>query len=118
MATLARELHVIDQAHDRLGLQLKQIALILGADESTLHRWRDEDEPVQPSKAYRARLLAFEEFLTELRDAFSSWTVAKRWLWEKHPVPLGGKTPLEALLAGKLERVSALLWSDNNGMPA
>ena len=117
MAAIAREIQVIDQAHERLGLQLKRIAVILGADESTLHRWRDEEGPVHPSKAYRARLTAFEEFLTELHDAFSSWAAAKQWLWEKHPAPLGGQTPIEALLAGRLERVAALLWSANNGMP-
>jgi len=117
MATLAPELQVIERVHTDLGLQLKQIATIVGADESTLHRWLSGATPSGPRKVYRSRLAALEEFDTELRDAFSSLDAARRWLWEARPPLLGGQIPVDVMLAGKLERVTALLWSLNAGLP-
>ncbi len=117
MATLTHELQIVEQVHTDLGLQLKQIAVILGADESTLHRWLSGTTPSGPRKVYRSKLAALEEFYTELRDAFASLKAARHWLWEAHPQSFGGQTPLDMLLAGKLERVTALLWSLNAGLP-
>jgi transcriptional regulator with XRE-family HTH domain len=115
MATLAtRELEIVEQVRDGLGLQLKQIATIVGADESTLHRWLSGTSSPRP--IYISRLTALREFYGELRDAFSSLDVARRWLWEKHPAPFGGRTPVELLFDGRLERVTALLWNMNNGV--
>jgi transcriptional regulator with XRE-family HTH domain len=114
MATLAHELEIVDQIHKGLGLQLKQIATIVGADESTLHRWLSGTSSPRP--IYLSRLAALDEFYRELRDAFSSLDAARRWLWEKHPRPFGGRTPAELLFDGKLERVTGLLWNMNNGM--
>lgn len=117
MATITEELDIVDQVHQDLGLQLKQIAAIIGADESTLHRWLSGMTPNGPRKVYLSKLSALHEFYTELKDAFSSLEASRRWLWESRPQSFAGKTPLELLLAGKMERVTALLWSLNNGMP-
>jgi hypothetical protein len=117
MPTLAAELEVVEQVHHELDLPLKQIATVVGADESTLHRWLSGTTPNGPRRVYMERLAALAEFRTELRDAFRSDHARRRWVAESHPPQFGGRTPLEMLLAGRLERVTALLWSLNNGMP-
>jgi hypothetical protein len=117
MAAITGGLEIVDQVHHDLGLQLKQIAAIIGADESTLHRWLSGMTPNGPRKVYLSKLSALQELYTELTDAFNSLDASRRWLWESHPAPFSGKTPVEMLLAGKMERVTALLWSLNNGMP-
>jgi transcriptional regulator with XRE-family HTH domain len=44
--TLASQLRYVEEAHDALGLTYRQLAAAIGADESTLHRWRSgESEP-------------------------------------------------------------------------
>jgi hypothetical protein len=116
MPTLAAELQIVEQVHEDLGIQLKQIATIIGADESTLHRWLSGATPRGPRKVYRSRLVALQEFYTELRDAFRTLGAARRWLHEERLPAFGGRTPLEMLLDGKLERVTGLLWNMNNGM--
>lgn len=116
MATLAAELQIVEQIHEDLGIQLKQIAEIIGADESTLHRWLSGATPSGPRKIYRSRLAALEEFYGELRSAFRTLAVARRWLREERIAAFGNRTPLEMLLEGKLERVTGLLWNMNNGM--
>lgn len=117
MATITHELEIVEQVHHDLGLQLKQIATIIGADESTLHRWLSGVTPNGPRRVYITKLSALREFYTELTDAFSSLDASRRWLSESHPPAFAARTPLEMLLAGKMERVTALLWSLNNGMP-
>jgi len=116
MATLAAELQIVEQIHEDLGIQLKQIAEIIGADESTLHRWLSGATPSGPRKIYRSRLRALREFYDELRSAFRTLAAARRWLREERVAAFRNRTPLELLLDGKLERVTGLLWNMNNGM--
>lgn len=116
MTTLTAELQIVEQVHEDLGVHLKQIAAIIGADESTLHRWLSGTTPSGPRKVYRSRLVALQELYTELRDAFRTLQAARRWLHEARPAAFGGRTPLETLLDGKIERVTGLLWNMNNGM--
>lgn len=116
MAVLSAELQIVDQVHEDLGLQLKQIAAIIGADEGTLHRWISGATPSGPRKIYRSRLAALAEFYTELRAAFRTVEVARQWVHEHHPEAFGGRTPLEMLVGGKMERVTGLLWNLNHGM--
>jgi hypothetical protein len=116
MATLTAQLQIVDQVHEDLGIQLKQVATIIGADESTLHRWLSGATPSGPSKVYRSRLAALQEFYAELRDAFRTLEAARRWLYETRLPAFANSTPLEMLLEGKLERVTGLLWNMNNGM--
>jgi hypothetical protein len=118
MTTTVVELHAIDEVQELLGLQLKQIAQVLGADESTLHRWRSGFVPGGPSKMYLMKLETLHEFVTELRDAFRTPEAARRWVWESRPPILNGERPIDLLLAGKMERVTAVLWAVNNGMPS
>jgi hypothetical protein len=118
MATIVAELNAVDEAQEIIGLQLKQIAQILGADESTLHRWRSGTVPGGPSKVYLVKLETLHELITELRDAFRTPEAIRRWVWESRPPIFNGERPIDLLLAGKMERVTAVLWGVNNGMPS
>jgi hypothetical protein len=116
MAAPTAQLQIVEQVHADLGIQLKQVATIIGADESTLHSWLEGATPSGPWKLYLNRLAALQEFYTELRDAFTTLDAARRWLHETRLAAFGNHTPFEALPAGKLERVTGLLWNMNNGM--
>lgn len=47
--------------------------------------------------------------MPQLRRAFDGPDLARVWLYESHPEPLGGRTPIEALNAGDVIAVIALL---------
>lgn len=118
MATLERQrdLEIVEHVHRDLGLQMKQIAQIIGADESTLHRWRSGATPGGPRRVYRSRLAALAELHEELLAAFRTVEIARRWFWEERPPVFKGSTPAELVLTGRLERVTGFLENLNNGM--
>ncbi len=113
MGTAASHLHAIDEAHDSLDFTFKQIARILRADESTLQRWRSGD--TEPSPIFLSRLESLEELLAELRKTFRRVEAAKRWLNTKVP-DFADQRPLDLLLGGRIERVTAGLQAFNTGM--
>lgn len=115
MTVLARRLEALEAAHDRLGLTYREVARTLRADESTLHRWRGGE--TEPSPVFLDRLASLEEFLTEIARTFRSDEAARRWLDREVP-ELDGRTPREWLLAGRIERLTALLLALNLGMTA
>ncbi len=113
MATTVAHLPVVDEAHKVLGLTYKQVAGILRADESTLQRWRTGTS--DPSPVFLGRMESLDELLRELRATFRRTNAAKRWL--ETPVPaFGDQRPLDLLLGGRIERVTAALQAFNSGM--
>lgn len=68
----------VERAHEQLGLTYGEIAQIIGADASTLHRWRRGD--AQPSPIFIRQGQALERCLQSLRSEFESWEAATRWL--------------------------------------
>lgn len=113
MATTVAHLPVVDEAHKVLGLTYKQVAGILRADESTLQRWRTGTS--DPSPVFLGRMESLDELLRELRATFRRTNAAKRWL--ETPVPaFGDQRPLDLLLGGRIERVTAALQALNSGM--
>lgn len=113
MTVLARQLRAVEAAHDRLGLTYRQVAQVLRADESTLHRWRGGD--TEPSPVFLDRLEALGEFLDEVERTFRSHEAARRWLDRRIP-ELAERRPRDLLLAGRVERLTGLLLSLNVGM--
>ncbi|MFQ5889624.1 MAG: antitoxin Xre/MbcA/ParS toxin-binding domain-containing protein [Gemmatimonadota bacterium] len=113
MAVLARQLRALEDAHDRLGLSYRNLSDVLRADESTLHRWRSGTS--EPSPAFLDRLEALGEFLEQLRATFRSDDAARTWLDREVP-ELGGGTPRKQLLAGRVERLTAILLGLNVGV--
>lgn len=115
MAVLARQLRVVEKAHDRLGLSYREIAEALRADESTVHRWRSG--ATEPSPVFLERLEALEELVTEVGRTFGSDDAARSWL-DREVADLGGRSPRSVIVTGRLERVTRLLLGLNLGLTA
>jgi putative toxin-antitoxin system antitoxin component (TIGR02293 family) len=113
---LARAVSLLDALHDEFGLPYRQVAQIIGANESTLHRWRSGDSA--PSLAHERTLRALREFVAEFRDMFGRATDdGREWLVTSVPA-LGDREPLSLLVEGRVERVTALLGRGNRGEAA
>ena len=113
MATTVAHLPAVDDAHKLLGLTYKQVAAMLRADESTLQRWRTGTR--DPSPVFVGRMESLDELLREIRATFRRPNAAKRWLDTRVPA-FGDQRPLDLLLSGRIERVTAALQALNSGM--
>ena len=109
--TLAPQLQYVEDAHDVLGLTFRQLADALGADESTVHRWRSGDS--EPRSVFISRMEALHELHTELLDAMTP-EAARRWLASESP-GLGGRRPADFLAEGRIEPLTRLLIRLNLG---
>lgn len=109
--TLATQLRYVEDAHDVLGLTYRQIASAVGADESTLHRWRAGDS--SPRSIFLSRMDALREFQQELLETMDSGA-ARAWLQTAVPA-LDGRTPFELLEQGRIEPLTRLLIRLNLG---
>lgn len=108
---LPAQLRYVEEAHDVLDLTYSQVATVLGADESTLHRWRAGE--TEPRSVFLTRMEALHEFQSELLDALTSDN-ARKWLRQSLPA-LDGRTPLSLLGEGKIEPLTRLLIQVNLG---
>ena len=109
--TLASQLRYVEDAHDALGLTYRQLAAALGADESTLHRWRAGESA--PRSIFLSRMDALRELQQELLETMNA-DAARAWL--QAPVPaLDGRRPAELLESGRIEPLTRLLIRLNLG---
>lgn len=101
----------IAELESRFPLGEPEIALALGISTRSLHRWSSgQSHPQRESRTNLARLLALAEHLEEVfgEDA-SEWLVAdSRYL--------GGMKPIEALRAGRIDRVEDALEALDSGI--
>jgi transcriptional regulator with XRE-family HTH domain len=109
--SLISQLQYIDEAHEMLGLTWRQLAGALGADESTLHRWRSGES--EPRAVYVSRMEALKEFQTELFDAMRP-EPAREWLNIEVP-SLGGRRPIDLLMEGNIEPLTRIMMRLNMG---
>lgn len=112
MPTRTETLPGIENGRRYLGLTLKQVALAVKADESTLHRWRTGSTP---SPVFLSRLEALDELVEEMRRTFRSREAARAWLGREIPA-LDGRTPREIILNGGAEKLTGMLLALNTGM--
>jgi transcriptional regulator with XRE-family HTH domain len=112
--TLAAQLRYVEDAHDALGLTYRQIAAAIGADESTLHRWRSGESA--PRSIFLSRMDALREFQHELLDTMNI-EAARAWLHASVPA-LDGRRPADLLDAGRIEPLTRLLIRLNLGSSA
>jgi hypothetical protein len=111
--TLATQLRYVEDAHDVLGLTYRQIAAAVGADESTLHRWRAGESA--PRSIFLSRMDALREFQQELLETMDAGA-ARAWL--QAPVPtLDHRAPSALLEEGRIEPLTRLLIRLNLGTP-
>lgn len=94
----------------KLSLGEPEIALALGISTRSLHRWSSgESHPQRESRTHLARLVALAEHLEE-----TFGKNACEWL-EADSRYLGGMKPIEALRAGRMDRVEAALEALDSG---
>ena len=87
-----------------LGVSLEIIALALDVDRRTVERWRaNQSVPQGKTRQRLAELMALRD---RLMRTFSTAEAVQGWLGADSRY-LGGFTPLEALRAGRLDRVRA-----------
>ena len=103
----------VDETHRALALTYKQIASILRVDEGRLKRWRSGKSV--PSRAFLNRLENLDEFLAEVRATFGTSNAPRRWIRARAP-EFNDHRPLDLLLDGRIERVTAALRALNVGM--
>lgn len=101
---------VVEAAHDRLGLSYAEIADVLGADESSLHRWRKGGKG--PASIFSRQIAALGRCLDQVHTAFSddelrAWAAA-------NTTALDGSSPKAALMAGEFDRVALAVYEYSN----
>lgn len=100
----------IARLESSLALRESEIALALGISTRSLHRWSSgQSHPQRESRTHLAQLLALVEHLEEIFGENAS-----EWL-EADSSYLGGLKPIEALQAGRIDRVEAALEALDSG---
>jgi hypothetical protein len=95
---------VIDELEADLGVTDDTVAAALSIDRRTVERWHANRAVPQGKTRERLReLLALRDYLLKMTG---SGDAAREWLSASSPY-LGMLTPLEALKAGRLDRVRA-----------
>jgi transcriptional regulator with XRE-family HTH domain len=102
----------IKQLREDFGLTSRDLAQALGVDQRTVTRWSNGDAfPRHEARAQLEALAALDERLTE---TFESWDAARTWL--RAPTRyLSGMAPIEAVRAGRSDRVIALIEAIDSG---
>ena len=103
----------IEAAEGGLGLDRGELAAALGASVRTVERWRSgRTYPQREARERLAELVALEH---RLGETFAEPGAPRTWLRSSNPY-LGGLTPLEALRAGRPDRVEAALEALDSGV--
>lgn len=101
----------IAELESRLSMRDSDVALALGISPRSLRRWGSgESHPQRDSRANLARLVALSEHLEE-----TFGEDADEWL-EADSRYLGGLKPIEALRAGRIDRVEDALEALDSGI--
>lgn len=99
---------------EKLGLQLQELASILGVDQSTLYRWRNGQ--AAPRALALSRIEQAQELFELLRRLFAGPDLARDWLRAATPASLGGSsTPMDVMAKGRIDRVLAVLHTLASG---
>ncbi len=102
------DLKALDKAQKELKLTDKEVAATVGVHPTTVWRW--QKDRVTPRGIARSRLVQIEELRDLLRQVFDGPDLARTWVRTAHPESLGGKnTPLDTMIAGRIDRVLAVL---------
>ena len=103
----------IEALEGGLGIEGGELAAVLGASARTVERWRTgRTYPQHEARERLAELVAVE---THLGETFDGPESGRAWLRSGNPY-LGGLAPLEALRAGRADRVQAALEALDSGV--
>lgn len=104
---------IIEQLEGELSLTDDDLARILNASVRTVERWRaGRAYPQTEARHLLARLLGLRN---HLRETFTTAAAIREWLRTPSRY-LGYLTPLEALKAGRIDRVEAALEALDSGI--
>jgi hypothetical protein len=103
------DLKALEDQGRRLGINLEDLAGVIGVNYTTWWRWQRREAP--PGRAIVvSRLQQLSELFQLLPRLFAGPDLAREWLHAARPASLGGaQTPMEVMRAGRLDRVLALL---------
>jgi transcriptional regulator with XRE-family HTH domain len=102
----------IKQLREDFGFGSRDLAQALGVDQRTLARWAAGD--AFPRHGAKDRLEALAALDGRLNETFVSWEAARAWLGTPSRY-LGDIAPIEAVRAGRSDRVMALIEAIDSG---
>ena len=95
---------IVEGLERDLGISTETIARALGVDRRTVERWRaNQSVPQGKTRERLGELLGLRDRLLAM---FQTPEAAQEWL-RARSLYLGGFTPVEALKAGRLDRIQA-----------
>ena len=104
---------VVTWAHDRLGFTFEDVGEAVGASKRTVLRWKSG--ATAPRRKNEERLSRLDELRFWLQEVFGDdRAAADDWLRTRLR-DLDGKTPLESVLSGEVEKVTELLSTYETG---
>ncbi len=103
----------IQRLGEELGLSSKDLAAALDVDRRTLERWLSSE--TYPRRATRRRLAVLLHLDERLHETFTGLEGAREWLHGPNRY-LGGMRPIEAVRAGRFDRVEAALEGIDSGI--
>ena len=98
-----------------LGLTAEDLASCLRTNVRTLERWHETD--TYPQTQARGKLGELEALHEHLRQTFSTGEARRDWLRRPSPY-LGELSPVDAIRAGRVDRVEAALQALEQGIHA
>ena len=103
---------LVEEIERDLGLSDQDAAQALGVDLRTLERWRSGS---YPQREMRHKLGALSMLSQRLCATFTTVEARRAWLREDNRY-LGGLAPLDALRAGRFDRIEAALEALDSGI--
>lgn len=114
MATLqTTPRQAIEQLEATFGLPSYELAHVLAVSPRTLDRWRTD--ATYPQHDARERLAVLRALAVHLSETFRTFDAIHEWLNTASRY-LGGFTPIEAVRAGRFDRVEAALEALDSGI--
>lgn len=104
---------ILEQLERDLRLEPRSLASVVGVTPRTLERWRSEK--AYPQREARQRLKELMALDQHLQETFTNRAAIHTWLRADNRY-LGGIKPLEALKAGRYDRVEAALEALDSGI--
>ena len=96
-----------------LGLTATDLQVVLETTPRHIERWAND--LAYPQTKARQRLAELMAFHSHLSETFTAWEGARDWLATQSRY-LGGFTPLEAIRAGRVDRVRQALMALSAGV--
>lgn len=102
----------ISWAHSELALGIREIGMVVEADERTVRRWKGRE--VVPRGHHREKIEQIRELRHLLEEVFENKAEAREWLLSSVRA-FRGRTPISLLRQGKIDSVITVLATVESG---